>query len=80
MSHELEETTHGIGIPQEQRERIFERFYRAVAPDQKGFPGFGMGLYIVAEIVRQQNGTITVESEVGQGSTFVVTLPVNART
>jgi len=71
---------HGIGIPREQREKIFERFYRAVTPDQKGFPGFGMGLYIVAEIVRQHNGTITVESEVGHGSTFVVTFPKSAKT
>ncbi len=66
----------GIGIPQEQRAKIFERFYRAVAPNQKAFPGFGMGLYIVAEIVERHEGTITVESEMGQGSTFHVTLPL----
>lgn len=66
----------GIGIPQEQREKVFERFYRASAPGQKAFPGLGMGLYIVAEIVKQHGGTITVESQLGKGSTFYVTLPM----
>lgn len=66
---------HGIGIPREQREKIFERFYRAVAPNQRAFPGLGMGLYIVSEIVKHHRGTITVESERGKGSTFHVTLP-----
>jgi signal transduction histidine kinase len=67
----------GIGIPQEQHTKIFERFYRAVTEKQHGFPGLGMGLYIVAEIVKHHSGTITVESEMGVGSTFVVTLPFN---
>jgi PAS domain S-box-containing protein len=66
---------HGLGIPREQRDKIFERFYRADGPKQKGIPGLGMGLYIVAEIVKQHGGTITVESSVGQGSAFIVTLP-----
>jgi signal transduction histidine kinase len=67
----------GIGIPQEQHIKIFERFYRAATENQHGFPGLGMGLYIVAEIVKHHGGTITVESEVGARSTFVVTLPFN---
>jgi PAS domain S-box-containing protein len=66
---------HGLGIPQEQRDRIFERFYRVSGPNQKAIPGLGMGLYIVAEIVRHHGGTMTVESTVGKGSTFTVTLP-----
>ncbi|GHO80125.1 hypothetical protein KSD_78960 [Ktedonobacter sp. SOSP1-85] len=66
----------GIGIPQEQHEKIFERFYRAVAPHQRAFPGLGMGLYIVAEIVKYHGGSITMESEMGKGSTFQVTLPL----
>lgn len=67
----------GIGIPQEQHTKIFERFYCAVTEQQRGFPGLGMGLYIVSEIVKYHGGTITVESEMGTGSTFVVTLPFN---
>jgi PAS domain S-box-containing protein len=66
---------HGLGIPQEQREKIFERFYRASGPRQRTIPGLGIGLYIVAEIIKRHGGTITVDSEVGKGSTFTVTLP-----
>ncbi|EFH88089.1 PAS domain S-box protein [Ktedonobacter racemifer] len=66
---------HGLGIPREQRDKIFERFYRVAGPRQRAIPGLGMGLYIVAEIVRGHGGTITVDSEVGKGSTFTVTFP-----
>jgi PAS domain S-box-containing protein len=66
---------HGLGIPREQRDKIFERFYRASGPKQRAIPGLGMGLYIVAEIVKRHGGTITVDSAVGEGSTFTVTLP-----
>ncbi|GCE29395.1 hypothetical protein KDA_48790 [Dictyobacter alpinus] len=66
---------HGLGIPREQCEKIFERFYRVATPQQKGITGLGMGLYIVARIVKDHEGIITVESEVGKGSTFTVTLP-----
>jgi PAS domain S-box-containing protein len=68
-------TDHGLGIPREQRDKIFERFYRATDLSQRTIPGLGMGLYIVAEIVKGHRGTITVDSEVGKGSTFTVTLP-----
>ncbi len=67
---------YGPGIPQEQRDKIFERFYRAGGPRQAIIPGLGMGLYIAAEIVKDHGGTITVDSEVGKGSTFTVTLPL----
>jgi PAS domain S-box-containing protein len=67
----------GLGIPREQRDKIFERFYRAAGPQQRAIPGLGMGLYIVAEIVKRHGGTISVDSAVGQGSTFTVTLPMN---
>ena len=60
----------------EQRDKIFERFYRAAGPKQRAISGLGMGLYIVAEIVKRHGGTITVDSEVGKGSTFTVTLPL----
>ncbi|HEX7735753.1 MAG TPA: PAS domain S-box protein [Ktedonobacteraceae bacterium] len=66
---------HGSGIPREQRDRIFERFYRVADPKQRAIPGLGMGLYIVAEIVKRHGGSITVDSAVGKGSTFTVILP-----
>ncbi len=67
---------YGPGIPREQREKIFERFYRVNTPQQRSTRGLGMGLYIVAEIVKHHGGTISVESTPGQGSTFQVTLPL----
>jgi signal transduction histidine kinase len=66
---------HGLGIPREQRDKIFDRFYRASGPKQRAIPGLGMGLYIVAEIVKGHGGTITVDSTEGRGSTFTVTFP-----
>jgi PAS domain S-box-containing protein len=67
---------HGLGIPQEQRDKIFERFYRVAGPRERAIPGLCMGLYIVAEIVKHHGGTITVDSAVGKGSTFTVTFPL----
>src|SRR6185312_3914011 len=71
---------HGPGIPLEQRGKIFERFYRDVGLSQRAIPGLGMGLYIVAEIVKSHGGTITVDSVIGKGSTFTVTLPIRKET
>lgn len=71
---------HGIGVPPDQRKNIFERFYRAVDPNSKVFPGLGMGLYIAAEIVKRHKGTITVESDAGKGSIFRVTFPLTQQT
>jgi signal transduction histidine kinase len=63
----------GIGIPPEQRKRIFDRFERA--PAERHYPGLGLGLWIAKQIVDASSGTITVDSEVGAGSTFTVRLP-----
>lgn len=67
---------HGIGIPQEQLEHIFERFYRAVDASTKAIPGHGIGLFVAAQIIKHHGGTITVESAMGKGSTFHITLPL----
>jgi len=63
----------GIGIAPEQQARIFDRFERAVSVRHYG--GFGLGLWIVRQIVEASGGQVTVESQVGQGSTFTVELP-----
>ncbi len=71
-------TDHGIGIPAEALPQLFTRFYRAKNADAYHISGFGVGLYVVREIVRLHGGDITVESEEGKGATFHVWLPLAA--
>jgi len=66
----------GIGIPPEDIERLFERYYRVENSSLSMVSGFGIGLYLSAEIVQRHNGRIWVESEVGKGSTFYFTIPL----
>ncbi len=70
----LQVSDHGIGIASEDRERIFERLERAV--DSRHYGGLGLGLWIARESARALGGHITVESELGKGSTFTVELPL----
>ena len=67
----------GIGINKQDLQKIFERFYRVEGRNEKTFPGFGIGLFIVAEIIKRHNGKIFVESQPGKGSVFSFELPVN---
>lgn len=66
----------GIGIPEDQRERIFEEFYQIDSSSTRRFGGSGVGLALARLLCNRMNMTIQVESEVGQGSTFSVLLPV----
>ena len=57
-------------------EKIFERFFRVEGDHERTYPGFGIGLYISAEIVKRHGGEICVESAPGKGSTFSFTIPL----
>ncbi len=71
----LEVADSGMGIAAEDLPHIFERFYRGQEAVDRNIPGTGLGLGIVREIVTLHDGTIEVESQVGQGTTFRVWLP-----
>lgn len=72
----IEVTDEGIGIPPEDLPQIFDRFHRASNVDDRRFAGMGLGLFICRGIVEQHGGRIWVDSRVGLGSTFHVSLPV----
>jgi two-component system sensor histidine kinase VicK len=67
----------GIGIKPHDIERLFERYYRVESDTTRHISGFGVGLYLSAEIIQRHNGKIWVESEPDQGSTFYFSLPLN---
>lgn len=72
----LEVTDYGIGIEPGEQVRIFDKFYRAPAPDNQSIPGTGLGLALVSQIAKAHRGQIRVRSAPGKGSTFSLFLPV----
>ena len=66
----------GLGIPADEHNRIFEKFYRLDPDMTGGVGGSGLGLHIARELIRYMNGTITVASRPGSGSTFTIGLPL----
>ncbi len=75
QSIELEVEDNGIGIPREQLARIFDRFTQVEGGATRRYEGSGIGLALVKEIVALHEGTIAVESDLGRGSIFTITLP-----
>lgn len=71
----------GIGIAQENQQKIFEQFYQVSEPDGATYPGLGIGLYISRNIIERHQGYLHVQSRKGEGSTFSFQLPLaeNAR-
>lgn len=74
----LSVTDRGPGIPEGQKEKLFDRFFRVSSPETRDQPGLGLGLYIARSIVKAHGGQIGVESTPGTGSTFYFTLPRRA--
>jgi signal transduction histidine kinase len=73
----LDVVDHGIGIAEHDRERIFDRFYRAATRDGSAVTGAGLGLTIVRDVINAHGGRIAVTSTPGAGSRFTVTLPLH---
>ena len=72
-------TDDGIGIPEEDQKHIFERFYRVDKARSRATGGTGLGLSIVRQLAAMHGGTVSVSSQPGQGATFTVTLPMDAK-
>lgn len=72
----LEVSDTGIGIPPEQLNKIFQRFYQVDGSSKRRFGGVGLGLALVKEIIESHAGTVSVASTVGEGTTFRIALPV----
>jgi two-component system phosphate regulon sensor histidine kinase PhoR len=68
-------TDHGIGVPREHLQRVFDRFYRVDNRDNRDIGGTGIGLALVKALIEAHHGFVTMDSEVGRGSTVTVTLP-----
>ena len=71
----LQVIDNGVGIPKEDIQRIFERFYRVDKARSRDVGGTGLGLAITKHIVKSLNGMIEVKSELNKGSEFIVTIP-----
>lgn len=71
----LQVSDQGIGIPKEDLDRIFERFYAVDKSHSRNMGGSGLGLSIVQRIVDKHGGRIEVDSEIKKGTTFIITLP-----
>lgn len=69
---------HGIGIPSDAREKVFERFYRVDSSETRQIGGTGLGLALVREIMKAHGGDVGVDSVEGRGSRFWITLPAAA--
>jgi two-component system phosphate regulon sensor histidine kinase PhoR len=73
----LEVEDHGIGIPRKDRDQIFEKFFRVSVGDLAQSKGTGLGLSLVRQIIEEHAGEVSVESEVGKGSKFIIKIPLN---
>ncbi|MFZ1396297.1 MAG: ATP-binding protein, partial [Candidatus Promineifilaceae bacterium] len=72
---QIEVEDSGEGIPQDKVDRIFERFYQVEGGSKRRHKGTGLGLTLVKEIVEAHRGTVSVRSQLGQGTIFTILIP-----
>jgi two-component system, OmpR family, phosphate regulon sensor histidine kinase PhoR len=72
---ELSVSDNGIGIPAEYKGKVFDKFFRVPTGNKHNIKGYGLGLSYVSEVLKRHHGFITVESELGKGSTFTAHIP-----
>ncbi|MDA2925060.1 HAMP domain-containing histidine kinase, partial [Acidobacteria bacterium AH-259-L09] len=75
----IQVTDRGVGIDPKEQARIFDKFYRVSTPENQLVPGTGLGLALVAHIVKAHGGHVEVQSAPGKGSTFSIHLPLETR-
>ena len=68
---------HGLGLPEEEQQQVFEKFYRAPQPDGESVPGTGLGLTLVKHVAEEHGGSVEVKSKPGEGSAFSLVLPLD---
>ena len=68
----------GMGIPEAERQRIFDKFFRGSGAGIRKIRGSGIGLTITRQVAEMHGGEILVESEIGRGSTFTLKIPIRA--
>ena len=78
-NYEISVADTGVGIPKEDLEHIFERFYRVDKSRSTDAGGTGLGLSIAKDIIDAHGGNITMDSEYGKGTTVIITLPKDSR-
>ncbi|MEO6330404.1 MAG: HAMP domain-containing sensor histidine kinase, partial [Ginsengibacter sp.] len=81
INNELHFCVHdfGIGISKENQSHVFEQFYRVGGAVEDTFPGLGLGMFISSEIIKRTKGVMSVESEIGKGSSFCFVLPLSTK-
>ncbi|MEM6684982.1 MAG: HAMP domain-containing sensor histidine kinase [Bacteroidota bacterium] len=75
--YSIQITDNGVGIAAEDQTQIFEKFYRVSHGNVHNVKGLGLGLYYTSQIVNAHKGAITVQSELGKGTTFTILIPIN---
>ncbi|NCI46745.1 PAS domain-containing protein [Sediminibacterium sp. WSJ-3] len=72
---EISVSDQGLGIPESDQSKIFDRFYRVISENRSTYPGMGLGLYIASQIITRHHGKLWLRSAPGKGSTFIFSLP-----